>query len=78
MSMVIAQEIEVGVSGQQITVRGVQPPRGTNAYAQVAELQLTLPLAREMYRLLGKMIPLAEQAKPLAPVVELAGDDDAA
>ncbi len=67
MTLIVAQEVEVGCRGQRITVRATHPE---NKYSD-AEVELSLPLARELWRLLGKIIPIAERSQVGAEVVDL-------
>ena len=76
MSTLKATEIAVGVRGQNIFVRGTAPPLGDNRYGSEEEIDLSLPLARELYRLLGAMIGLAERGGEPAEVVALADSKD--
>jgi hypothetical protein len=71
MSRLKATEVEVSVRSQNIAVIGYQPPDTDNKYVRTEEIELTLPLARELLRLLTALIPLAEQAAPLAPLASL-------
>lgn len=70
--MIRATDIEVGVKGQHITVRGSCAPSEGRQYGNEAEMYIDLSLARELHRLLGKLIPLAEQSKPTATIVSVA------
>lgn len=69
--MMRAEQIEVGVKGSGITVRGTAGPQDGKAYGSEQELELTLPQARELLRLLRHMIPLAEKATAAAGVVAI-------
>jgi hypothetical protein len=64
MSLLQPDDIEVGIRGQRITVRGIRTPREGDRYTSEQELDLSLPQAREVLRLLTELIPLAEQSKP--------------
>lgn len=66
--------IEIGIRGQNITVRGSNPEDRYGGQ----ELEMELVLARELHRLLGRLIPLAEKSRLPAPVVALQSDKDAA
>ena len=74
--MIIAEEVEVGIRGQTITIRGTVAPREGQTYERSEELTLSLPLARKLLTLLTALLPLAEQsaAGPAAEVVPLSGD----
>jgi hypothetical protein len=63
--MLVAEEIEVGVRGRNITVRGVRVPDAKNTYERTEEISLELTLARELFRLLSAAIPLAETFGPI-------------
>lgn len=78
MSVLAVHEVEVGIRGQRITVRGSCPPDAENRYGREQEMDLDLPLARELLRLLTAAIPLAEQAKPGAAIVGLGQKEPAA
>ena len=78
MSILKAEDIEVGIRGQRITVRGSKPPEGDSRYGSEQELDLELPLARELLRLLSAAIPLAEKAKTAAPTVAIGREEPAA
>lgn len=78
MSMLRAKEVEVGVRGQRITVRGSKPPDDENKYGSEQEMDLDLSLARELLRLLGAAIPLAEASKPAAEAVPIKAQEPAA
>jgi hypothetical protein len=71
MTMIRATEIEIGIKGQRLTMRGSCPPTSDRAYGNEAEFELDLTLARELHRLLGKLIPLAEKGRATAEVVAL-------
>jgi hypothetical protein len=71
MTVLRAAEIEVGVKGQRLLVRGSAPPSGDSRYWSEQEIELDLQLARELLRLLGEMIPLAEKSKPPSPVTPI-------
>jgi len=77
MSILAVQNIEVGVKGQRITVRGSCPPTEGRQYGNEQEIELDLRLARELHRLLGKLIPLAEKSGPPAPVTSIASESAA-
>lgn len=64
MSSMKVQEIAVGVAARRLLVRGKSPPSGPSGYEREEELDMELPIARELLRLLTAMIPLAE-ASPL-------------
>ncbi len=69
--MMHAKDIEVGVRGQNLSVRASSPPTGDRQYGSDAEFGMDLTLARELLRLLTEMIPLAEKSKPAVDVVAL-------
>jgi hypothetical protein len=77
VSVYRAAELEVGIKGQNITVRGYCPPSDERSYRNDQEIILDLPLARELHRLLGKLIPLAEQSQTTAKVVPLSAERSA-
>lgn len=72
MTMIEAKVIEVGVKGQRITVRGSCPPTSERSYGNEQEIELDLTLARELHRLLGKLIPLAEKSGTPAAILAVA------
>lgn len=69
--MIRAEHIEVGIRGQRLTVRGAGPRTDGASYGTEQEIELDLTLARELHRLLGKLIPLAEKGKSGGEVVAL-------
>lgn len=71
MTMIHATEIEIGIKGQRPTVRGSCQPTDGRQYGNEQELELDLSLARELHRLLGKLIPLAEKGRASAEVVAI-------
>lgn len=71
MSMIRATEIEVGVKGQRLTVRGSCQPSEGRQYGNEQEFEIDLTVARELHRLLGKLIPLAEKGRAAAEIVTL-------
>lgn len=79
MSLIQPDDVEIGVRGQRITIRGIRAPREGDRYTSEQELDLSLSQAREVLRLLTELIPLAEQSKPaLAPTALSRGEGDAA
>ncbi len=72
MTMIRVAEVEVGCRGQRITVRGTEQAMPGKTYQSEAETDMSLPQARELRRLLGRLIPVAEKSTVAAPVVALA------
>lgn len=72
MSLIRVGDLEVGCRGQRITVRGIEPAIVGKGYQAEAEMELSLQQARELHRLLGRLIPVAEKSAVAAPIVALA------
>lgn len=77
MTMIRATEIEVGIKGQRLTVRGSVASSSERQYGNEQEFELDPTLARELHRLLGKLIPLAEKGRASAEVVALTTEKSA-
>lgn len=75
MSLIKVGEIEVGCRGQRITIRGIESPLSGKTYPCEAQMELSLQQAREVYRLLGKLIPVAEKSTLAAPVIAVSSQE---
>lgn len=71
MSRIRPHELEVGIRGQRIAITGYENAGGERKYASEETLDISLQQARDLFRLLGKLIPIAERSQPSAQIVSV-------
>jgi len=75
MARLTIDEIEVGVRGQRITIAGSLLPKDDSRYRTEETLDMSLQQARELYRMLAAMIPIAEASASSAPVLVMCDEE---